>query len=188
MRLSNWLHVCNGIFCPGFSSLIIWDPWNPGKPICKTSRKQHYRKTLRMAIQRGCLFSVSWNVLMFFFFQFDLRFPMFTQRAMVYVYRTYKHRNFLWNTLIIGTNSVTAMPQISALGIFCIHIFQRSNTEQENAMSHDLRTAFHLGTGFACYSFAEPFHFSKLFFFFFLSFFNLSLVSSFYISFGNSES
>lgn len=122
------------------------------------------------------------------FFQFDLRFPMFTQRAMVYVYRTYKHRNFLWNTLIIGTNSVTAMPQISALGIFCIHIFQRSNIEPENAMSHDLRTAFHLGTGFACYSFAEPFHFSKLFFFFFLSFFNLSLVSSFYISFGNSES
>lgn len=60
-------HMCNGIFFPAFSSLITWGLQSPGKSICKTSRKQHWRKTLRMAIQRDCLFSLSWIVLRFFF-------------------------------------------------------------------------------------------------------------------------
>jgi len=59
-------HMCNGIFCPAFSSLITWVLWSSGKSICKISRKQHWRKILRMATQRDCLFSVSWNVLRFF--------------------------------------------------------------------------------------------------------------------------
>lgn len=87
--LKNGLHTCamKWLFFPVFSSLTTWGLWSPGKSICKTSQKQHWRKTLRMAIQRDCLFSVSCMYLDFF--QFDLRFPMFTHRAMVYVYRIY---------------------------------------------------------------------------------------------------
>lgn len=98
-------HMCNGIFFPAFSSLITWGLWSPGKSIWKISRKQHWRKTLRMAIQRDCLFSVSWNVLRFFSVWPKISF-VYPQSYGVCLENIYC-RKLLSNTIIIEANSVT---------------------------------------------------------------------------------